>query len=234
MARMCRHCFAAFRGDLPFVGLLRRCKGNPVWLGLALALLFPGFLFAQSSGDDAASSGIVMDIAPVVVDGRELFRVRGIKAYPAQRRAGEIAGRIEAFAANADLDVGVLRLEETQDGTEIHGPDGPIGKIFDFDAQIQGVALNRQLMAETVLLRIREAITEYRDDRHADVLLVKLGYAIALTLLLVGVFAGGRWGYRKFSIWVEGRIPEHLEAVEAKSAQPPEGGSSLAVSCVAR
>ena len=37
--------------------------------------------------------------APVVIDGDVLFRVRGTSAFPAEKRAAAIAGRIEALAA---------------------------------------------------------------------------------------------------------------------------------------
>jgi len=188
-------------------------------VGLVLAALFLSRAYAQSGSENDSAVGIQMDVAQVEVDGEVLFQVRGIKTYPAQRRAKEIAGRIKAYADDAALDPGDLKLEEAEEGTHIVGPTGRIAVVFDFDTQIQGGGkLNRQLLAHTALTRIREVIAGYRSDRQADVLFVKLGYAIALTLLLATVLVAGRWGYRKFSTWVEGRIPEQLEAVEAKSA----------------
>ena len=57
---------------------------------------------AQSEGSDdsfiAAERETVT--APVMIDGRVLFRVRGATAFPADQRAAMIAGRIRALAAN--------------------------------------------------------------------------------------------------------------------------------------
>ncbi|MEN8174367.1 MAG: mechanosensitive ion channel domain-containing protein [Pseudomonadota bacterium] len=184
---------------------------------MVLVLLYPVMLSAQSANEAGTGKELLLDSAPVIIDGRVLFHVRGIRAYPAKRRAGEIAERIEAFAADTELDPKDLRLQETENAIEIRVGDDLVARVYDADAEIGGVQLGRSVVANTALTRIREAITEYRKDRRSDVLLVHAGYALGMTLMAVAVFVGGRWGFRKFSAWVEQRMPERLEVVEARS-----------------
>jgi len=159
----------------------------------------------------------VIDDALIVVDGRSLGHVAGLPAYPAARRAREIADRIEAFAADPALDPNDLRVEEAEKSSNIVGPEGILFRILDLDAQFEGIGVDRSLVATVALTRIREAIESYREDRRPGVLLVNAAYALSLTALVVGVFYGMRWGFRKLSAWVERRVPDHLETVEAKS-----------------
>jgi len=184
-----------------------------------LTLLSPKLLFAESgaAGESAIDAATAFDLAQVIVDGRMLSNVRGVPAYPAKRRAREIEGRIKAFAADPKLNPDDLRVVETEQSSGIVGPGGSLWQVFDFDAQFEGIAVERALVAETLLVRVREAVKAYREDRKPRVLLLNAGYAVLLSGLAVLVFFGSRWGLRRFSAWVEDRIPEHLETVEAKS-----------------
>jgi hypothetical protein len=184
-----------------------------------LTLLSPKLLFAEpgAAGESAIDAATAFDLAQVIVDGRMLSNVRGVPAYPAKRRAREIEGRIKAFAADPKLNPDDLRVVETEQSSGIVGPGGSLWQVFDFDAQFEGIAVERALVAETLLVRVREAVKAYREDRKPRVLLLNAGYAVLLSGLAVLVFFGSRWGLRRFSAWVEDRIPEHLETVEAKS-----------------
>jgi hypothetical protein len=55
--------------------------------------------------------------APVEIDGNVLFRVRGTSAFPAEKRAAAIAGRIEALAADARVPADAVRTVEVENGT---------------------------------------------------------------------------------------------------------------------
>lgn len=182
-----------------------------------LVLLTPGIAFGQSEQPADRLAAASVESATVFLDGHELLQVRGIKSYPATRRAQEIAARIAAFAADPEQDPELLYLEYEKDSVIIQAPGGLLAIVYDFDAEIYGLELSRELIANTALTRIREAVAAYRADRQPKVLLAKLAYALGFTLMMVVVFLVGRWGYRKFSRWIEGRIPEHLEAVEARS-----------------
>src|SRR3982751_5389938 len=85
-------------------------------LVLTLGVRLPAFAQDTSNkSDGTAASGDAegeMRQSAVVIDGETLFSVHGVTAYPADRRAGDIAARIRALAANADIHAGSLTVEE--------------------------------------------------------------------------------------------------------------------------
>lgn len=48
----------------------------------------------------------------VVVDGRDLFRVSGVKTHSARKRAREISDKIKRLAENKDFDPSSLKVVE--------------------------------------------------------------------------------------------------------------------------
>ena len=60
-------------------------------LGVLLGTLSSQVL-AQQQAPPPDPTGV--SVAPVIVDGNKLFRVRGLPSYPATRRAAEIRQRI--------------------------------------------------------------------------------------------------------------------------------------------
>lgn len=184
------------------------------WLGLLAAFLLPTLLSAQTVSDDTLKQ---VDVAPIFIDGRNLGSVYGIPAYPAKRRAREITELVEAFAQNPELDPNDIRLEETETSIDIVGPTGRLISVYDVDTQFSGIQVQKKVVANSVMEKVQRAIVDYREERRPDVLLVNLLKALGLTVAAVVLILIGRWGFRKFSTWVEKRIPERLEVVEAKS-----------------
>ena len=89
------------------------------FLLLVITLMLPPVVCADSQTEikDAEPSGSfgIVDTAPVVVNGRVRFQVVGVSAYPAERRAREIARRIEALAQDPTFDAKTLRIEDAGD-----------------------------------------------------------------------------------------------------------------------
>jgi hypothetical protein len=70
---------------------------------------------AQSEGAEAKDASLIASerqviTAPVVIDGRVLFRVRGVTAFPAAERAAAIAQRIRAVAEDRAIPPSALHL----------------------------------------------------------------------------------------------------------------------------
>ncbi|HPU81290.1 MAG TPA: mechanosensitive ion channel family protein, partial [Accumulibacter sp.] len=88
------------------------------WL-LILILLSAGCgsLAAAGGGDQAAALDLHPDAtvatAPVEVDGRVLFRVRGVSSFPARERAAAITERIRRLAGDPAVPAGSVRLVES-------------------------------------------------------------------------------------------------------------------------
>ena len=195
-----RHTFCISKAAKPssgtpfFADLVGCIPGS--FLLLFLTLLLPPIVCAQSQteSNDAEPSGIfgIAETAPVVVNGKVRFHVVGVTAYPAERRASEIAKRIEALAQDKKYDAKTLRVEDA--GTYHQVFPGPSGKaifrILEADAESEGVL--RTVLADTLRNSIIESIGEYRHDHKPAVLtrnaLYAMGSTAVLVVLLYGVF----------------------------------------------
>jgi hypothetical protein len=138
----------------------------------------------QTEIKDAGSFGIV-DTAPVVVNGRVRFYVVGVSAYPAKRRAREIARRIQALAQDPTFDARTLRIEDAGAYHQIFpGESGKaIFRILEADAEFEGVL--RTVLADTLQNSIAESINDYRHDRKPAVLAKNAMYAAGSTVALM-------------------------------------------------
>ncbi len=130
-----------------------------------------------------------INVAPVIVDGETVLRVRGVTAFPAEKRADLIAGRIRAIAADRSISTSMLRIEETEGLTRILAGKQLVMVITDADARIE--QLDRRNLANAYVSRISEAIRDYRRDRSTEHLARSGLYALAATGALVRVFVAG-------------------------------------------
>ncbi len=124
-------------------------------------------------------------MAPVIVDGQELFPVRGISAYPAEQRAQMIASRIEALAADRSIPADELRIVEAGEQTRIQAGDRLVMGVVDADASIEGIP--RRILSEVYLGKIKDAVARHRHERSPRVLLLNSLHAVGATVLLVGI-----------------------------------------------
>jgi len=189
--------------------------------GSILPLLIISLIFlltpdtARSAEDPADKFTNEIVLSPVIVDGRELFRVRGVSAYPAKRRAAEIAAQIEAVAANDTLSPNELTVNESDHSSVISLGRQEVLTIFDADAQLE--QLDRKTLALAYITRIGEAIIAYRHDRTRKYLLRYSSYAAAATIGL-GLFLWLiRSATRRISRALDQRIKTTLEGLETQS-----------------
>ncbi len=186
-------------------------------LGCLLAfsiLLFPAFVRAAPTDVEAEADGPV--VASVVVDGDMVLRVRGISsAYPAEVRAGRIAERIRALAADHTAAIDALRAVEEGDVTRLLLGERSIMAITEADARLE--SSDRQILSEVYLRRIGDAITGYRDRRTLHSLvragLLALTASVALALFL---WVGSRV-MRWLDSALENRVKRRLVGLEQQS-----------------
>jgi hypothetical protein len=153
--------------------------------------------------------------ASVVLDGKVLFRVRGASAYRAEDRARLILGRIVSAAKDPAVKVEDLQVAESQMFSEIKAGDRTIMRLFDADARVEQV--ERQVLEEVFLARIREGIEQYRLGRSPEQLLRSALYALLSTLLSGALFLLVVRLARRLDAFVEKRFKRHVQSVGIKS-----------------
>jgi small-conductance mechanosensitive channel len=168
-----------------------------------LSLIILGFLLtgystslpAEQPPPSPDPTGVT--VAPVIVDGNKLFRVRGLSSYPATRRAAEIRQRIIDLANDESFDTAQLKVvNEDQDRSIVKAGEQELFSIFDEDAALENI--RRELLAEVYRELVADAITEYRSDRST----VQLVNNSLLALAATALFAALLWGFSRLFRWL--------------------------------
>lgn len=195
---------------------------KPSLLSIVLAgllfLLCPSALLAET-GDASGASLIAAEreitTAPVVVDGGALFRVRGVSAFPATERAAAIAARIRTAAADPTISPSLVRLDSSQDSTDIFAGNMLVMGVFDADVHAEAPGLSRAALAQIYLKKIKSAVERYRAERTPEQLTRDLVFAFAWTLALAVVlfilFRALRWLVNRIERRYQAAI-EHIES----------------------
>ncbi len=196
---------------------------NIVLTRLLLLLLVLAFslqtVFADSnpqSSENGPGSFGEIDSAPVIVDGDILFEVVGIGAHPAKKRADNISDTIEDLAADDTVETENIKSKRMTDRNEILYGDRLIFSVFDLDAIHQGID-NREIVAETFIIKIREGIKAYRASRTPEALKKKIIHAALRTLALVITLVGFMWLTRRIVKILEKMFKRRMKKLEARS-----------------
>ena len=172
-------------------------------------------LAQENQGQYQDAEILTSPAAPVIVDGKELFRVGGVSAYPAKERAEVIAGRIKKLAADMSVDPKSLQVVEEGNVTYIRAGKVNVLGLVEKDAVREGITL--EVLTTVTRERIAVAVTEYRDDRSPRTLLTNSGYALAATVVTALLL----WGILRAFVWLDAliqrRIMARIERLESKS-----------------
>jgi hypothetical protein len=200
-----------------FVVRTMRTLGGPVLLTMVATMVAPPVAMTQRTDEEAAIVATEMgpSTALVTLEGKGLFRVRGVSAYPAEQRAHAIAERIEALAADTVIPTTALRTAETEHSTDIMVGEQRIMSVFDVDARLEG--LTRKLLAQAVVMKIGEAVQAYREQRRPVRLLYNTLFALVATVLVVGLLFAIRWAFRWHNASIEQRYKAKIQELEAQS-----------------
>jgi hypothetical protein len=193
----------------------RRLAPLAVTLGLVSLLLAAGLAGAQDG--QAAEAEAPHVTAPVVVDGVELFSLRGAPSYPAEERARTVSGRIVAVARDRSIDAASIRIEPSEIGPRLTYGDGSKSIITVVEADAELESLNQIELATILRARVVAAITSYRGLRTPERLLDSAGWASAATALLVALWFIGRWIFRRIDRVIGHRIEGAVERLRIQS-----------------
>jgi small-conductance mechanosensitive channel len=182
---------------------------------LAALLAIGPVVHAQTSTPGTSSQDDEVATAPVDIDGATLFRVRGASSYPAETRAAIIRDRIVSAATDASLPIDALRVEESQGRLLIMARDVPLMGVTAADASLEQVSAADYAQAH--LMRIRQAITQYRTARSAQALRAAAGRtAIATIVLAIGIIVL-LWLWRLFDALLTRRLHTRIHSVGIQS-----------------
>ena len=152
-------------------------------LAVLLLILTPALSAgAEDARPEPSPLELALETAPVEVDGQVLFRVRGLSSFPAERRAEAIRERITKVAADTSFSSAGLRTEPVDNGTVIMAGATALIIVSDADAQLEQTT--RDNLAALHLLRIRQAIDDFRRARGTEALLRAGLYSAGATVLL--------------------------------------------------
>jgi small-conductance mechanosensitive channel len=171
----------------------------------------------------AAERGIAT--APISIDGRVLFRVRGVTAFPAAERAAAIAARIRALAGDENIPASDLRLLESDHSTDIVASSTVIMEVSDADAFAEAPGLTRQALARAYLAKISSTVQQYRTERtpeqlgHSGVLAGVWTVLLVLALLLMAFSL--RWMVAR----IERRYQAAIKQIESETFSLIHAGS---------
>jgi small-conductance mechanosensitive channel len=182
-------------------------------LAVTLGWLVPGSAQAQAQTTQPPDTPVAQ--APVVVDGVTLFSVRGITAFPAERRASEISAAIRRLARDSSIGPSSLTLTEQPTDISILANGQRLMRVFDEDAALESV--DRRTLAEGIRGSVITAIERYREDRRPAVLIRYTLLALGATLLLVAGALAGRWVIKRIQASIQGRFQHRVKDIGIQS-----------------
>ena len=150
---------------LKTINLRSKSDGAFVIFLVCMVLFFPFNSNCQISGDiDPEISGIENITAPVKIDGKTLFLVRGISSFPAGQRATLISKRIKKAAADNSIPADSVKITTSPGYLMIFAGKEFIMNIYPVDAMAEGIA--QETLANVILTKISQAIIQYRSEER--------------------------------------------------------------------
>jgi small-conductance mechanosensitive channel len=159
--------------------------------------------------------GAEIAAAPVMLDGRLLFRVAGLTSFPAVERAALIQRKIADVARDASFPLSELRAEPRGPYVSIKARDREVMVVTELDARVEGVST--ELMALAVRRRVQEALEQYRHARRPDVLLRSALYSLGATAVLAVLATAVTLLGRRLDAAIGRRLAHRIRALEIQS-----------------
>ena len=184
---------------------------------ILLLILLPATAGSQQNQNNQPVAVAEEPTAPIILDGRVLFRLRGIPSYPAEERVRVIRDRIKSVAADEKVSIDDLRIVESQSQTDIVAGEYQLIAIVDADGVLEGV--QRDILAQVYEGKIADAIKTYRQERTRSALLLKVIYSagalVLSAVLLYLIIRLSRWLVKL----MDARIRTKMQGVRIQSFQ---------------
>jgi small-conductance mechanosensitive channel len=158
-------------------------------------LLFSFTSMAQMPGEsleEEIEPGL--DVAPVTVDGEDLFTVVGVSAHPAEERATKITLRI-VEAAEKGRGTPNFRVQQTEFGPAIYIHGIYITTVTQVDVDFEG--LDAPTLAKMIGEKVRDEILAYRERRsdsgRTESIITAMGWTVIFVAFSVMLWFGSRY-----------------------------------------
>ncbi len=183
---------------------------------VCMILFFPFRSNCQTTGDaDPEISGVENILAPVKIDGKTLFLVRGISSFPADQRAALISKRIKKAAANNSIPADSVKIINGAEYLMVFAGVDFIMNIYEADAESEKIS--RSALATLIHDKTVEALRLYREQRSRPVLIKNSIHAIAAAILYVTLLFSILWLLKKIKAWIRRKIKLKADFLENKS-----------------
>lgn len=173
----------------------------------------------------ASLSDLEVETAPVRLDGRTLFTVRGASSQPAAKRAAAIAQRIRDAADDPTVRTDSLTIVPEPFGLGIRAGNHLLVYVADADARIESAT--PAILAELHRRRIAESIDRYRAERTPERLLRSLALSVVATVAAAGAIVLFGWLFRRLDALLDRRYKARIESLSAKLGDAMRVGPML-------
>ncbi|SDC92649.1 mechanosensitive ion channel family protein [Ruegeria marina] len=155
---------------------------------LAVCALTSSIALAQDSSAPVKIPRGVFQ-APVILDGTELFLLRGVSGMPAERRAMQVHNRLVQVATASKSNTVDIQVQQVRAGYLITADGVDIVIVTKADAELE--KLDLELLAGVHADVIRDAILSYRAERTDKARLEGAIYAVGWTVAFaIFIFLG--------------------------------------------
>ena len=178
-------------------------------------VLLSALSIAWAQAPDAGDGEADIAMAPVEIDGRVLFTVRGVSSVPAGERAERIRQRILALARDASFNPEALTVEPVPNAVTITARGQVVLAVLEADARLERA--NPADLAVAHLSRIRSALLQFREDRSPRVLLRQALVAAGVLAAFLGGCALVFRGRRSLRAALEARLRRRLDLLEEQT-----------------
>ncbi len=177
---------------------------------IALCLWGMPLAQAQQAPEDAppteeTAENLVFS-APVIVDGEELFLVRGSSALPANERAESVSTRIISMAESSESSAVTIEIRDTDLGKTIFANGKMITVTTDADSEME--QMDMDVLSALHGQAIEQAILLYRADRSDD---ARVG-SVLEALVWTALFALVAGLVVKLRNWLPDRVGKLVES----------------------
>ncbi|MCE8511146.1 mechanosensitive ion channel family protein [Ruegeria pomeroyi] len=146
---------------------------------LVIQYLCTSLVSAQETSAPAQSSQGIFQ-APVILDGSQLFLLRGVTGLPAERRALRVHERLVQVATASDSATVDIEKRKERFGYVIYADGVEILTVTQADASLEKIDI--ELLTDVQAKVINDAILTYRSERSDEARIEGAIYAMGWTL----------------------------------------------------